>query len=279
MTDPQGPAGDGRTVWVTGAAGGMGASHARRFAGRGDRVGCWDVDAEALKAVVGEIQTGGGTAVPAIADVTDWQAVQAAAAGVREALGPASVVIANAGVLPSGEHVRELDPEAWRRVIDVNLTGAFLTAKAAIPQLRETGGGSLILISSVCGLTASAGYAAYNASKHGVIGLMRTLAHELGDAGITVNAVCPGWVRTPMLDQSLEAGRDAGSSPEDYARMGLIERLVEPEEVTDAVEWLASPGARMVTAVALPLDGGLMEQRAWPPEEGEIRPPPPAPSA
>jgi NAD(P)-dependent dehydrogenase (short-subunit alcohol dehydrogenase family) len=266
MTGPNGPASDGRTVWVTGAASGMGTSHARRFAERGDRVGCWDVADEALRDVVSEIQAGGGTAEPAIADVTDWQAVEAAAADVREALGPVSVAIANAGVLPSGEHVQELDPDAWRRVIDVNLTGAFLTAKAAIPQLREAGGGSLILISSICGLTASAGYAAYNASKHGVIGLMRTLAHELSDDGITVNAVCPGWVRTPMLDQSLEAGHSAGSAPEDYTRMGLIERLVEPEEVTDAVEWLASPGARMVTAVALPVDGGVMEQREWPPE-------------
>ena len=90
-----------------------------------------------------------------------------------------TVVVANAGILLSGEHIADLDPAAWRRVIDVNLTGAFLTAKAAIPQLREAGGGSMVLISSICGLTASSGYGAYNASKHGVIGLMRTLAHEL----------------------------------------------------------------------------------------------------
>ena len=199
-----------------------------------------------------------------VADVTDWEAMQAGAARLREALGPADVVVANAGIILTGEHVDELDPEAWRKVIDVNLTGAFLTAKAAIPQLRETGGGTLILISSICGLTASAGFGAYNASKHGVIGLMRTLANELGPDGITVNAICPGWVRTPMLDASLE---DADADPADlsaFTDMSLIERLIEPEEITEAVVWLASPGARMVTGTALPIEGGLMEKRAWP---------------
>jgi NAD(P)-dependent dehydrogenase (short-subunit alcohol dehydrogenase family) len=107
-------------------------------------------------------------------------------------------------------------------------------------------------------------FGAYNASKHGVVGLMRTLANELGPDGITVNAVCPGWVRTPMLQASVE---DAGTEPGDvsaFTGMNLIERIIEPDEVTDAVVWLASPGARMITGVALPVDGGLMEKRAWP---------------
>jgi NAD(P)-dependent dehydrogenase (short-subunit alcohol dehydrogenase family) len=253
-----------RTVWVTGAASGMGTSHARRFAAMGNRVGCWDREADALGEVVEDIRATGGTAEAVVADVTDWGAMDAGAAQLREALGPADVVVANAGIILTGEHVDELEPAAWQNIIDVNLTGAFLTAKAAIPQLRETGGGSLILISSICGITASAGFAAYNASKHGVIGLMRTLANELGPDGITVNAICPGWVRTPMLDASLE---DADADPTDlsaFTAMSLIERLIEPEEITEAVVWLASPGARMVTGTALPIEGGLMEKRAWP---------------
>jgi len=253
-----------RTVWVTGAAGGMGAAHALRFAELGDRVGCWDVQADALEAVVQEIRAGGGQAEAVVADMTDPDAVDAGAARLREVLGPAAVVVANAGIILSGEHVEELQLDAWRRVIEVNLTGAFLTSKAAIPQLREAGEGALILVSSVCGLTASAGFGAYNASKHGVIGLMRTLANELGPAGITVNAVCPGWVRTPMLDASVEdAGADASDLSE-FTEMTLTERLVEPEEVTDAIAFLASPGAQMITGTALPIDGGLMEKRAWP---------------
>jgi len=242
----------------------MGAAHARRFAELGDRVACWDVQAEALDEVVAEIRAAGGQAHAVVADITDPEAVEAGAAELREALGPAAVVVANAGIILTGEHIEELELDAWRMVVDVNLTGAFLTSKAAIPQLREAGNGSLILVSSVCGLTASAGFGAYNASKHGVIGLMRTLANELGGDGITVNAVCPGWVRTPMLHASVE---DADADPRDlseFTDMSMIERLVEPEEVTEAIVFLASSGARMITGTALPIDGGLMEKRAWP---------------
>jgi NAD(P)-dependent dehydrogenase (short-subunit alcohol dehydrogenase family) len=253
-----------RTVWVTGAATGMGASHARLFASMGDRVGCWDVQAEELERLVEEIRASGGQAEGVVADVSDWAQVDAGAARLREALGPASVVVANAGIVLTGEHVEDVDPAEWQRVLDVNLSGAFHTAKAAIPQLREAGDGSLILISSVCGLTTSPGYVAYNAAKHGVIGLMRTLANELSPDGITVNAVCPGWVRTPMLDRSVDQDTGADGDPDAFARMHLIERLIEPGEVSDAVAWLASSGARMITGVALPVDGGLLESRAWP---------------
>jgi NAD(P)-dependent dehydrogenase (short-subunit alcohol dehydrogenase family) len=253
-----------RTVWVTGAATGMGASHARRFAAMGDRVGCWDVQAEALDRLVEEIRASGGQGEGVVVDVSDWAQVEDGSARLREALGPASVVVANAGIVLTGEHVEELDPAEWRRVLEVNLTGAFHTAKAAIPQLRAASEASLILISSVCGLAASPGYVAYNASKHGVIGLMRTLANELGPHSITVNALCPGWVRTPMFDRSVEQDTGAGGDPDAFARMHLIERLIEPEEVTDAVVWLASARARTITGVALPVDGGLLESREWP---------------
>jgi NAD(P)-dependent dehydrogenase (short-subunit alcohol dehydrogenase family) len=251
-------------VWVTGAASGMGAAHARRFAKLGYRVGCWDVQADALGTVVEEIRAGGGEAEAVVANVADPEAVEAGATRLREALGPAAVVIANAGIILTGEHIEQLELDAWRRVIDVNLTGAFLTSRAAIPQLREAGDGAVILVSSVCGLTASAGFGAYNASKHGVIGLMRTLANELGSDGITVNAVCPGWVRTPMLDASVDDARVDRGDLRPFTAMSLIERLVEPEEVTEAIVFLASPGARMITGTVLPIDGGLMERRAWP---------------
>jgi len=256
--------GAARTVWVTGAASGMGAAHARRFAELGDRVGCWDLQADALQAVVEEIRAGGGEAEAVVADITDADAVDAGAARLREAFGPAAVVVANTGIILTGDYIEELELDSWRRVIDVNLTGAFLTCKAAIPQLREAGEGALILISSVCGLTASAGFGAYNASKHGVIGLMRTLANELGSDDVTVNAVCPGWVRTPMLGASID---HANANPEElseFTDMTLIGRVTEPEEVTDAIIFLASPGARSITGTALPIEGGLMERRAWP---------------
>lgn len=251
-----------RTVWVTGAANGMGASHARAFARGGDRVGCWDLPGDELEALVAEIGPEACDALAVRADVSSWEQVERGAAELRERLGPADVVVANAGILCTGEQLTDVDPADWQRVIDVNLTGVFHTAKAAVPQLRETGGGSLILISSIMGITASPGFAAYNAAKHGVIGLMRTLANELGDDAITVNAICPGWVRTRMLQGSLDE-LEPGDSVRSLTSMNLIDRLVEPEEVTEAVLWLASPSARMVTGVALPVDGGLMESRNW----------------
>jgi NAD(P)-dependent dehydrogenase (short-subunit alcohol dehydrogenase family) len=254
-----------RTVWVTGAASGMGAVHARRFAERGDRLGLLDVTEDALVKLADEIRGAGGRAEPVVADITDWDALRAGAARLRESLGPAQVVVANAGIIGDGTEVADLEPDAWRRVLDVNLTGSFLTTKAAVPQLREAAEPrSMVLISSICGLTASQGFAAYNASKHGVIGLMRTLAHELGPDGIRVNAVCPGWIDTPMLAASLEdAGADSGDLS-GFTSMNLIERLIDSEEVTEAVLWLTSPRSRALTGVVLPVDLGLMENRAWP---------------
>jgi len=141
----------------------------------------------------------------------------------------------------------------------VNLSGVFHTAKAAIPQLREAGRGSLVLISSTAGLGAGPGYAAYYSSKHGVIGLMRTLANELAGEEIRVNAVCPGWVDTPMVDeQAADLGLSREAAAELFTADHLIKRLVTPDEVSDAVLWLASPQASMVTGVALPVDGGLL---------------------
>ena len=115
-----------RTVWVTGAASGMGAAHARRFAERGDRVGLWDVQTDALAKLAAEIRRAGGRAEPVVADITDWDAVRAGAARLRESLGPAQVVVANAGIIGDGTEVADLQPNAWRSVLDVNLTGSFL---------------------------------------------------------------------------------------------------------------------------------------------------------
>jgi len=141
----------------------------------------------------------------------------------------------------------------------VNLTGVFHTAKAAIPQLGE--GGGMVLVSSISGLRGYAEAGAYNASKHGVIGLMRTLANELAPMGVRVNAICPGWVDTPMFDAQVEiAGFSKAEAVTRWAPDQLIERLVTPDEVSDAVLWLLSPAARMITGVALPIDGGMLER-------------------
>lgn len=250
----------GRIVWITGAASGMGATHTRRFAAAGATVACLDIDLPGAKALAAEISSASTTAVAFEVDVADWDSVQRGADEVRDLLGPVDVVIANAGVLGPDDLLDEIDPNEWRRVIDVNLTGVFHTAKAAIPQLRGRGG-SIVIVSSISGLRGYANAAAYNASKHGAIGLMRTLANELAFDGVRVNAVCPGWVDTPMFDAQVQ---QAGLTREEAIALWgpdqLIERPVAADEISDAILFLCSSLASMITGIALPIDGGMLER-------------------
>lgn len=249
---------DGRTVLITGAASGMGACFARRFAEHGDAVGCLDASPAVLE-LAAEIEAGGGTAHAVVADVTDPAAVEIGGAEIEGRLGPASAAVLAAGVKAAATPIAELEPAEWDRVVGVNLNGVFVTMKAAIGQLRRAGGGSIVVISSAAGLAAGPGYAAYYASKHGTIGLMRTAANELATDSIRVNAVCPGWVDTPMFDaEAADMGWDRERAIREFAGDHLIKRLIEPDEVADVVLWLASPQSSMVTGVALPVDGGAL---------------------
>jgi NAD(P)-dependent dehydrogenase (short-subunit alcohol dehydrogenase family) len=245
-------------VWVTGAASGMGACCARRFAADGAAVGCVDVQ-EDVNEVAREIESAGGTARAVVCDVTDVAAVETAAAELDDALGPASVAVLAAGIKATPSPIADLEPADWNRVVAVNLTGVFLTMRAAIRSMRRAGGRSIVVIASAAGLEAGPGYAAYDSSKHGAVGLMKAAANELAADGIRVNAVCPGWVDTPMLDAELaDMGLDRERGVPKLADAHLIKRLIEPDEVADAVLWLASERAAMVTGVALPIDGGLL---------------------
>jgi len=251
---------DGQVAWVTGAGSGMGASHALRLAAAGAAVACVDVDLGAADAMANRIRANGGAALAVAADVGDWVAVRDAAGRIERELGPVQAVVANAGVVGPVVPVRDLDPGEWERVLRVNLTGVFHTAKAAVTQMAASGG-AMVLVSSISGLRGYAGAAAYNASKHGVIGLVRTLANELAGDGIRVNAVCPGWVDTPMFDAQVETAQlTRAEAIRQWAPDQLIERLVTPDEVSDAVLWLLSDGARMVTGISLPVDGGMLER-------------------
>ena len=241
----------------------MGAAHARRFAEQGDRVGLWDVQTDALAKLAAEIRRAGGRAEPVVADITDRDAVRAGAARLRESLGPAQVVVANAGIIGDGTEVADLQPNAWRSVLDVNLTGAFSPPRlrAAAPRGRRGAlDGPHLLDLRARGLEGLRGLQRVEARRD------RSHARAPTSSGgiIVVNAVCPGWVDTPMLAASLEdAVADSGDLLS-FTSMNLIERLIDPEEVTEAVVWLTSPNSRAVTGVVLPVDLGLMENRAWP---------------
>lgn len=252
----------GRTVWVTGCARGQGARHVERFASAGARVGCIDVDGPSLESLARRVRVAGGEVESVVADVASWTAMRDAAVHLDDALGDLDVLVVNAGIVGEVAPVESLDAASWAEVIGVNLTGAFHTVKAALPSLRRGNPGAIVLIGSAASFFAYPGYSAYSASKHGLIGLMRALANELGGFGIRVNAICPGWVDTPMLDsEAAAAGLPRDQAVAGWVKEHLIERLITPDEISDAVLWMASDAARMVTGAAVPVDGGQLVRR------------------
>jgi NAD(P)-dependent dehydrogenase (short-subunit alcohol dehydrogenase family) len=245
-------------VLVTGAGSGMGESHARALVAAGHRVACLDRDEEGARRTAESI---GAEAIALVADVRDQASLDAAVARTIETFGRLDGLVANAGVSAGGgTPAWVLGEDEWQLVVDVNLSGVWRSARAVIPAMLERGnGGSLLLVSSVAGLSASPEWSAYAAAKHGVIGLMRTLANELAPYGIRCNALCPGMVRTPMLEQDRVA---AGLGPEDmereFAAGHLFQRLLEPAELSAVVEFLFSDASATITGVPLPVDLGYL---------------------
>ncbi|MCF7552416.1 SDR family NAD(P)-dependent oxidoreductase [Pseudonocardia sp. WMMC193] len=246
-----------RVVLVTGAASGMGRATAHLLADEGAKVGIVDRSGDALKAVAEEIRGVGGTVHAVVADITDPEAPAAAVAEVRAALGPLDGLVNNAGV---SIHVPLEDPgfaEAWATTLAVNLTAQALFARAAIPDLVRHGDGRMVNIASTEGLGATAGIAPYTSSKHGVIGLTRSLAVEYGRTGLTVNAVCPGPIRTAMT-----AGIPDDAKEVFARRRTALRRYAEPEEVAQITVSLLLPAASYITGAVIPVDGGLTIRNA-----------------
>ena len=237
---------DGQTVLVSGAARGMGESHARGFLDEGASVVVADVRDDEGTRLAEDL---GGRAVFAHLDVTraeDWDRV------VREAerrFGPVSVLVNNAGISAYGL-IEETGPDVWRRVIDINLTGQFLGIRAATPSLRRAGGGVIVNVASVGGFIGGAGLAAYGASKWASRGLTRSAALELGRDGIRVVSVSPGMVRTAMAGEP-----GVADIPVDTH---AIPRMARPEEITDLVLFLASREAAFITGADYIADGGAL---------------------
>jgi len=243
----------GRVALVTGAASGIGAACALRFAEEGARVA-------GLDRVVPE---GGDFArarelAPAScferADVCDEARVRESVAAVSEALGPIDILVNAAGIAGGGP-VHQLEAEAWDRVVDVNLKGCFLVSKHVLPAMLERRRGSIIHIASVEGLEGIAGGSAYNASKGGLILLTRNMAIDYGRMGVRVNAICPGFVETPLLRSvfELELARPIEEEVREAHQLG---RFGQPREIAHAALFLASDEASFVTGAALPVDGG-----------------------
>ena len=270
----------GKVAFITGAARGQGRSHAIRLAQEGADIIAVDLAGQIgsvpyamatpddLAETVKEVEALDRRIVATQADVRDYGALKAAVDEGVAQLGHLDIVSANAGIFSFGT-MEELDETHWQDMIDVNLTGVWHAAKAAIPHLRANGGGSMILTSSTAGLQALPNTGHYNAAKHGVVGLMRTLALELAPDMIRVNSVHPTAVNTDMIQNSATYELFASDLPvAERTREALASRFgelnvlpipwVEPVDISNAVLWLASDEARYVTGVTLPVDAGLL---------------------
>ena len=248
-----------RHALVTGAGTGIGRAIALALAGAGYAVTLAGRRAEPLEAVAGEIDADRSLIVAGF-DVTDAASVEAGVARAVERFGDIAVLVNCAGEAPSAPFERT-DRAMWDRALGVNLTGAFLTTQAALPSLRRAGNGRIINIASTAGLTGYAYVTAYCAATHGLVGLTRALAIELAKTDVTVNAVCPGFTDTPLLEGAVETitaktGRSAEEARAGLARTNPQGRLVTPEQVADTVVWLAGPGASAVTGQAIVVAGG-----------------------
>ena len=245
-----------RHALVTGGGSGIGRAIALALAGEGITVTISGRKPEPLKKVAAESPLIHGVT----ADVTEEGSMLALYAQAQAARGPFDIVVANAGVGESAPaHRTSLD--LWQRTVDTNLTGAFLTVKPAIEQMKQARAGRIVFIASIAGLKGAPYVSAYVAAKHGVIGLTRALAAELAKSGVTVNAVCPGYVETPMLERTLanimaKTGRSEAETRAELAGDNPQGRIIEVDEVAGAVMWLVSDAARSVNGQAIAISGG-----------------------
>jgi NAD(P)-dependent dehydrogenase (short-subunit alcohol dehydrogenase family) len=249
---------NGRHAVVTGAARGIGAEIARTLAAEGARVSLLGRDRAALQRVQEQL-AGSGHAV-ATADVSDPDSVRAAFDALRAASGPVGILVNNAGQAESAPFLKTT-VELWQRMLAVNLTGSFLCAQAALPDMLEQGWGRIVNIASTAGQKGYAYVSAYTAAKHGVIGLTRSLALEVARKGVTVNAVCPGYTETDILRASVanvvgKTGRSEADALEEFAAVNPQRRIVQPAEVADAVRWLCGEGAASMNGQSISVSGG-----------------------
>ena len=236
---------DGQGAIVTGSARGIGRGIATVLASEGARVAIADVNLDAARATASEL---GGIAIEV--DVTDASSLRAMAARALEELGRLDILAANAGIYPTAL-IDEIDEREWDRVNDLNAKGAFFALQACVPAMRERGYGRIVLTSSITGpVTGHPGYAHYGASKAAMLGFMRSAAIELATSGVTVNAVMPGNVKTPGLD---EAGEEHQRQMMAAIPLG---DFADPADIGWAVRFLASPEARYITGQTLIVDGG-----------------------
>lgn len=248
---------DGKIALVTGAASGIGRSTALLFADEGATLVLADVDEEGGPEIERLVGDRGGTAVFVRSDVSASDQVEALVRECVERFGRLDCAYNNAGIGGASAPLADYDEEAWERVIAVNLTGVFLCMKHELRQMVTQGSGAIVNAASLVGVIGYPNLTAYNAAKHGVVGLTRTAALEYAAHGIRVNAVCPAWIETPMVMDQGPAPASIPAVREALAGQIPLRRLGQPEEVAQAVAWLCSDAASFITGQPLLVDGGV----------------------
>ena len=252
----------GRNAVVTGAGRGIGAAIARALAAAGARVVLTSRTNRQLEQVAGEIRATGQQAIVLPCEVSDPKSVAELALLISEQLGSVDILVNNAGIALSGPLGRTT-LEQWNRLLAVNATGAFLCTQAFLPGMVARRWGRIIYVASVAGLTGGKYIAAYAASKHAVLGLCRSAAAEVADSGVTVNAVCPGYVDTDMTQESIDRIVEKTGKTREQALAAILattpqRRLIAPEEVAHAVVSLCDNQAAGINGDALVIDGGAL---------------------
>ncbi|MBZ5588990.1 MAG: 3-oxoacyl-[acyl-carrier-protein] reductase [Acidobacteriia bacterium] len=241
---------EGKVALVTGAATGIGAACAKALARDGAVVACASLPTDPTQAVVDSIVAAGGKAVVKPLNVTDSEWCERVVDEVTTELGGLHILLNNAGITDDGLFMR-MKPESWRKVLSVNLDGVYNMSHPAVKVMVKQRDGRIISISSVIGLMGNAGQANYAASKAGIIGLTKSLARELGSRNITVNAIAPGYIQTPMTEKLTEDQRKA------LMANLAIPRLGTPEDIAAVVLFLAGPAGSYVTGEVINVSGGL----------------------
>jgi len=241
-----------RVALVTGGGSGIGAATVRQLADSGHAVVVADVNEAGAASVADEVVAAGGDAISVAVDVRDTASVRAMVAGAVERFGGLHVAVNSAGVSEDLSDFVEVAEEQWDRVIDINLSGTFRSLQAEVPAILSSGGGAIVNLSSVAGLIGFPGNPSYVSSKHGVIGLTKTVALEYARKGLRVNAVCPGTVDTPML---ADFTRDEATKKA-MGRLSPMGRLATPDEIAAMIVWLCSEAASYVTGQAIAVDAG-----------------------
>jgi len=242
-----------KTALVTGAAAGIGRACAMRLAREGIAVGVLDINLEGCQTVVGEIEAAGGKALALQASVANRSEVTAAVARLREAFGPVTIVVNNAGITGTVPF-KELTDELWDRMLEINLKGTFIVTQVVLPDMEAAKWGRIVNISSSSAQTGAVGMAHYSSSKGAIVTLTRTLAQELGPLGITVNNIPPGTVMNTIMS---EAQRQR--FPERTERISKtipVQRFGEPEDIANACAWLVSEDTSYVTGQTIGVNGG-----------------------